>query len=333
MSKTSWSFYQVWNESLENREEREIKPRSNMWASELGKSYVDRYLKMTGVAPTNPPNPRSLRKFEAGNIWEWIVGLVLRRAGILLESQGWVSFKYPGLLEVTGKLDYLAGGKPDWEKAQAEISSEHFPEFLGRAAQAIVKHFQSKYPSGMREGVLEIKTAAAFMFDLREKFGAAETSHALQAFHYLKAKDLPEAHVVYICKDDARMLELGVFNPSPIEDIYRQDIEKMTNYLEAKEQPPLEPLIDYDPDTTRFMANWKVGYSPYLTKLYGFKNQMEFEDKYKPVVMQWNRVVNRVVKGERMTTHNLGVIADIKKTYPDFDQMMARARATNEEEK
>ena len=83
MADMQWSFFKIWNESLEQREERPPKERQNLWASELGKSQVDVYLKMKGIAPTNPFSARSLRKFEAGNIWEWIVGLVLLRAGML----------------------------------------------------------------------------------------------------------------------------------------------------------------------------------------------------------------------------------------------------------
>ena len=113
-----WSFYNIWNASLEEgRPARILKPREKIWASELGGSMIDRYLKMTGIQPSNPPNPRSLRKFEAGNIWEAIVGYVLRRAGILQSKQDWIQYQYEGLLPVSGKLDYIGGGKPDYDKA------------------------------------------------------------------------------------------------------------------------------------------------------------------------------------------------------------------------
>ena len=93
-----WPFYSIWNESLEeNKQNKPVEPRQKIWASEMGGAYIDRYLKMTGVQPTNPPNPRSLRKFEAGNIWEAIVGYVLLRAGILQKKQEWIQYQYPNL--------------------------------------------------------------------------------------------------------------------------------------------------------------------------------------------------------------------------------------------
>jgi hypothetical protein len=59
-----WSFYQIWNESLEKDKSRELKERNTIWASELGGAMIDRYLKMKAIKPTNPPN----------NLWKGIIG-------------------------------------------------------------------------------------------------------------------------------------------------------------------------------------------------------------------------------------------------------------------
>jgi len=322
----SWSFFQIWNKSLEERRDRIITPRNNLWASELGKSLVDNYLKMKGETPTNPPNKRSLRKFEAGNIWEWIVGLVLKRAGIYLGDQKWNSFRYPGLLEVTGKMDFLAGGSPDWDKARSEIQRLGFPPFIYRASENIINHFKKEYPNGLKKIILEIKSSASFMFDLYEKFDFAGRNHRLQTFHYLKAENLPEAHIVYICKDDARMLEVGVFNPSPVEDDYKDYLKKLTGYVNAKEMPPLEEPIEFDEEVGRFKDNWKIKYSLYLTKLYGFKDQMAFEERYKGTAARWNRVLNRVLGGKKMTENNKGVIKEVEREFGDFEKFVELAK-------
>lgn len=321
-----WSFYNVWNESLEKRQEREPQAREMIWASELGSSYLDRYLKMTGVKPSNPPNSRSLRKFEAGNIWEWIVGLVLKRAGVLIDSQGWVKYQYPGLLEVTGKLDYMAGGTPDWDKAMAEFSSGEYPDFIKRAAKGVIEDLSKKYPKGLDNIILEIKSTGQFMFEKYEKFGTSDPKHRLQLYHYLKAKGMPEGHIVYICKDDCRMIEIGIDQPSVVEDEYKKDIEMMTNYLRSNVKPPKEDEIIYTEDTFRFAANWKVEYSPYLTMVYGYKDPMEFREKMDKQIGQWNRVFNRCVKGDNMTKMNLEVIENIKKTFPKFDAFVEKAK-------
>ena len=135
--RPTWSFVDIWNKSIETRDQRTIYPREKIWAGEIGGSMVDRYLKMKGVSPTNPPNARSLRKFEAGNIWEAIMGYILKRAGIYIDSQEWVSYQYPGLFPVTGKLDYIAGGLPDYDKAakQMDIDFSWLPKSILQATK------------------------------------------------------------------------------------------------------------------------------------------------------------------------------------------------------
>lgn len=329
-NKMRWSFYQVWNESLEQRENRPTVARDRIWASELGKSLVDNYLKLKGVEPSNPFDARSLRKFEAGNIWEWFVGLILKRAGVYLGTQGWVEYQYPGLLNVTGKLDFLAGGKPDWEKSFEEIKELDLPEFFGRATNAIIDYFKKTYPDGMEEIVLEIKSVGSYMFEKYWNTGIANPNHRLQAFHYLKATGKPEAHVVYISKDDARMVEIGLMNPSPVEKDYKDYIEELTGYYKANQRPPLEKEIVFDEETGRFSVNWKVMYSPYLTMLYGYKDQAEFDGKYRGQVNKWNRVLGRIVEGKKMTKLNLEVVKEIEKNFKDIDKIVDIAKEVRE---
>lgn len=326
MSNTSWGFAQIWNQSLDNRPERTLEKRDHVWASELGGAMVDRWLKMNAVEPTNPPNMRSLRKFEAGNIWEWIVGLVLKRANVLLDTQEWVEYQHDNLPRVTGKLDFLAGGKPDWEKAKADLAKFDFPDFIMRAASGIVSDLQESYPKGLKQIVLEIKSCSSFMFEKYERTNLPSIHHALQTFHYLKAKGMQEGHIVYVSKDDCRLIEFGVFNPSPLEDTYLEDLAVLGEYLKAGEQPPLEPEMEFDEEDGRFSPSWRVMYSNYLTKLYGYKNQKEFEDKYRPLAAQWNRVVKRILDGKDMTEHNKNVIKEIRKSYPNFDSVVEKIK-------
>lgn len=316
MNNMQWSFYQLWNESLE--EAKSTKPleiRNKIWASEVGGAYVDRFLKMTATPMTNPPNPRSLRKFEAGNIWEAIVGYVLKRAGILQARQEWIQYQYEGLLPVSGKLDFIAGGKPDYNKALATISQEFnwLPEFISKATKNIVIKLKEQFPDGLSDIILEIKSCSSFMFEKYERNGNADPKHKLQAFHYLKCKDMPEAHIVYISKDDARLLEIGVLNPSLVENDYKGDIETMTKYIQSGERPPLEKFIVFDKNFEAFSANWKVGYSNYLTLLYKLENQKEFDDLYKPITERWNRVVGRIKDGKDLTDNNKEAIDEMSR--------------------
>jgi hypothetical protein len=316
-----WGFSKVWNQSLEERTDRELKARDNLWASELGKSPVDLYFKLRAVPLTNPPNARSLRKFEAGNVFEWIVSLILKRAGILKESQRWSSYQYEGLLQVTGKCDFIAGGIPNLEMFEKELGSLELPEVFMRGGRKILQYFAEKYPNGLDEMPLEIKSVSSFMFESLERKGAANWIHRLQAFHYLKSENRPRANIVYICRDDLRMMEFVVLNPSPVEDEYRNAIATITKYHLANEIPPLEKPIVFEEDMGKFARNFNVAYSGYLTKLYGIDNQQEFDDKYMPIVSSWNRVMGRVKNGDKMTDKNKIVLENIVKSGYSIEEL------------
>src|SRR5688572_30835972 len=163
---SDWTFIEIWNNSLLSVSERPTVYRDYMYASELGNSYIDRYLKMLGTKPTNPPNNRSLRKFQAGNIWEWIVGFVLTRAGVLTARQIRSQVELPGCLRVSGKLDFIAGGDLDFERAQFEISQLHLPELIEHATTEIISNLKTMYAGKtLVEVIMEAKSVSSFVFE------------------------------------------------------------------------------------------------------------------------------------------------------------------------
>lgn len=332
MDNNNWGFAQVWNKSLIETEQRELKERDHLWASELGKSNIDIWLKLHATPLTNPPNARSLRKFEAGNVFEWIVSLILKRAGILKEAQRWSSYQYPNMLKVTGKADFIAGGKPDittWEK---EMESLNLPNVFLRAGERILKYFTENYPNGLEEMPLEIKSVSSFMFEALEKNKSSSKNHRLQVYHYLKAENRPKANIVYICRDDLRMMEFPVFINSYVEEEYKNVISEISKYYLSNERPPLEKMIVFSEDLGKFATNFNVGYSGYLTMLYGFKEQMEYDNKYRPIVSKWNRILNRIKKGDKMTAKNLEVLEEIKKEGFNLDDIKSKFNDVSEEE-
>lgn len=319
----SWTFATIWNQSL-TRVERPARPRSNIWASEIGGSFIDRYLKMTGVPPSNAPNDRSLRKYMAGDVWEWICALVLKRAGILIEAQKKVAYQYPGLLAVMGKMDFLAGGQPDWERARREVNSLTLPEMLNNASLAIIARLEETYGNDpLKIMVMEIKSCSSFMFERYDRTGA-NPHHEGQVFHYLKAENLDEGHLVYVCKDDCLLLECPVYNPSDTEKYYKADIEQMTGYLETQTVPEIEKEVQFD--GLRFSTNWKVEYSNYLTMLYDYKTPMEYRERWDKPVSDFNRVFKRCIIDAKMTDKNVAVIAEAVKTFPEWDVYVEQAR-------
>lgn len=310
--KSTWTMQKVWNESLENRAERPIEPRQKIWASELGKADIEIYLKLIGETPTNYPNARARRKFEAGNIWEWIIKLVLMRAGVYRESQTPVSYAESNLnLEVSGKLDHIAGGKVDIEQAESAIDSLEMPELFTRASKAIIEYFVKEYPNGLDEKIIEVKSVSSFAFDAIESTNKALAGHDLQLFHYcynLKK----EGAIVYICRDDARMYEIPILpNDVKLLSRYTEKIARVTSFYRARKEPEKEPAIIFDEEVGKFRKNFNAEYSMFLTRLYGFKDQSEFDDTYGGLSERWNRVLGRLKEGKDMTANNLDAIAEM----------------------
>lgn len=322
----AWTFTNLWNESVISKN-RPVKPRDYAWASELGQPLVDRWLKMKGIQATNPPNMRSLRKFEAGNIIEWVVRFVLSRAGLIRDCQEEVWVEYDGLLKVKGKLDFKAGGIPDFERAKADISSLALPPSIEESSLYMVERLSSQFGGKpLKEIILEIKSCSTFVMDAMEKTEKPISTHKFQAFHYAKGLNMDEAHLVYICKDDMRMCEFPIFNPSRIELEYVADLKAITGYFNNNERPPIEPLIKWAHEEGKFKKNLGVEYSNYLTMLYGFETPRDYSDHVKSQVARWNRVIVRAVKGDKITDKNKEVMAEVNKSGYDFDALVYQAQ-------
>lgn len=306
----TWGVAEAWNAALEERKEREPRERDNLWASELGSAPVDIWLKMRGEKPSNPPNSRSLRKFEAGNVFEWIVQLVLLRAGVLKEQQQWSTHQYPNCLPVTGKADFIAGGKPDLKQFAAAMEGMDVPEMFLRGGEAVVRHLAKKYPDGLEQVPVEVKSVSGSMFELLLKREKANDHHRLQAAHYLVAGNYPYAVLLYICRDDLRLMEFEVGQSAV--DEYKARVAELTAILRSDTMPEKEKPVRYDPDAGSFQVNWRVTYSPFLTKVYGYKDQKEFEDEWRPKVAAWNRVLVRMRDGKEMTKSNEQYLAEMR---------------------
>ena len=323
MEAKDWSFSSTWNDGL-IPVERKPEPRDYIWASELGGAMIDRYLKMKGVPYSTPPNIRSLRKFQAGNLWEWIVSLVLKRSGLIISQQNRIKYGYDGLLEVSGKIDFLGGGKPDWAKVKADLNVYDLPETILNVANKIIERFESREECEYRKLVLEIKSVSSFVYRAIEATERPMPNHILQCFHYVKGLELPQGNIVYICKDDCMIAEFPVYNNEAVEAIYKKDIETITGYYKANERPPLEKLIKFE--NGKFAVNKAIEYSNYLELLYGFQTPEQYRASVDKVVSGTNRVVKRIINGDKLTKNNEEKIAEMKKFFPNFDELMDEAK-------
>ncbi len=328
MKEKNWTLMKVWNESLIQKmsEPRKTEPRNRMYASELGRSDIDIFLKLKGEEPSNNPDERAHRKFNAGDLTEWFVKLVLVKTGIYVATQTPVKITIDNCIEVSGKLDFIAGGKPDFNKGQNEIDELirllELPPLFSVISNNLIEYFKQKYPEGLQEKILEVKSLAVQGFNKIEKTGKPIAGHDLQAFHYAYGLQ-KEAAICYISRDDWRMYEIPIFpNDQKLLDKYTEKVKRVSKYYLDDIRPELEPLFLFEEETLRFSTNFNVQYSNFLTKLYGFEHPEEYKDLVSKRVSSWNRVLGRVAKKQKMTPKNLEALEDIKSEGFDLGEII-----------
>lgn len=294
----NWKFATIWNQSLDMDRQRPYEKRDYIYASELGRGYYDRYQKMQGREPTTPPNARARRKFEAGNLTEWVVMQVLIRAGVLNDFQETFEDN-TGLLRVRGRCDYIAGG----EIKKIKTDDMGLPESFAVLAEAAIDKLREAYPEGLTKQGLELKSCSAMMFERYEI--APSRHHALQAFFYAKSTNLP-FRLIYLSRDDLRMCE-WVIEPQSRkwQKEYNKDIEAMAQVIgnTNKQNPiPKEPLLTWDGE--KFGKNFEVEYSNYLTD-YGFERPDQYSELASKAASSLNYVIKRIKEGKKLTDTNL----------------------------
>jgi hypothetical protein len=284
----NWSLAQLWNE-VAYKEDRPLQKRDYVYASEIGMPFYDRYLKMKAVEFTNPPNNRSLRKFLAGNIWEYTVKQILVACGVFKQEEVKIDAEpYSDCLPVHGRCDFIAGGYIDYELAVDRLRQLALPDYLSVIGDKILTALEGKT---LEKKILELKAVSTFAMDKVERMGEPMPNHSLQGYHYQKNGKIP-ADVGYICKDDCRMAQFSIVEEHT-EPLYRKDLEQMTFHFSKKKPPPLAPLVSFDNVFGKFVKNLYVEYSPYL-RHYGFEDPDDYR-KSISYIDKWNRALNRFV--------------------------------------
>lgn len=329
-----WTLADLWNEAFDFSEPP-IKPREHLYASELGVSYIETYYKLKGVPYTNTFTAGARRKMEAGKLFEAIIRFVLKRAGILKRHQEKVDHQIKGFLPVHGRLDFIAGGSVDIRQA-TEFSSLikilfdelEFPSIYLKIAEKLVEHLKStKGGKVMHTYILETKSVSAFVYELIEKAMRPMNFHWVQNYHYLLGKDMPLGKVIYINRDDVRIMEKMVYNDKDAYQAYSGWVGQMSDYWRSQQVPPKEPLILWWDDTCNFGKNTMgVEWCKYLAMIYGYKTTAEFREYITPIVQRFNRVMLRCVNCAKLTDDNHLVIAEAKKLFPQWDNMVDLAK-------
>ena len=273
-----WQFEKIWNETiLVDREAREYKPRDIIWASEMGTSFLNRYYNMTAEPITNPKDARILRKFEAGNLFQWVVELVMRKAGLLVMSEhidrqkASTIVRTNDLLPVWARYDFIGGGKPDYKRALEQINDIKFPTKLQNVALKLIEVFSQQYPEGLQEIVCEVKSVNSLVFWAHiESINVGYFHHRLQLLSQLKGFNYEWGKLIYISKDDLTIKEVFIKKDNPqLNDQWLFDVTTMTRFLKEKTIPPKDPEIIFDELEQKHLINWNIRYSLYFNKIMG----------------------------------------------------------------
>lgn len=337
-----WEFSALMNEAIRSLPERMMQKRNYVYASEIGGHMATRYLRMFAHPYTNPINDRGRRKMLSGTIFEWIVHFVLTVCGVVKESQLKGTIELPGMLPVSGKLDFIAGGQVDWEKATHEAERlralfrttiDDMPPIVFYAIDKVLARMQQMFQfAPLQEKVLEIKSVSGFVGDLIERSNKPRMPHPLQCLHYVMANKLPGA-IVYINRDSFMCYEFPVEPTKELVKMYHDDVQTITMYYNnagknyLKNCPPVGSPVIFEPASFRFVKSNGIEYSPYLTHFFPqYKSFDDFNNAWTKPLSQYNRVFRRCVLGQNMTKANTEIITEAKKTFPDWDAYVEQAR-------
>ena len=267
-----WNIKDLLADLMGATAELEPEPRAEIWASDLGKTHVDRWLQMKGVPYSNPPTGKSLMAFFLGKQIEIGVEQMLIRRGVGFRSQERLTVQYPDCLPVVGRPD-LVVEVADWQDIIAAVDDrqEDSPgersrtESQQEALRTLLAAWRERYPEGLPTTVFEVKSLNSYAFKYHrgeEGLSNAYPHHKLQLYTYMRGLGLTEGHLVYVARDTGWMEEVVVRETEEIEEAWVRDVEIMSHYYLSDECPPLEPArIDGK-------ANWRVNYSRYKDYLY-----------------------------------------------------------------
>ena len=317
--KTGITLSNIWNDVVVSPRDREMQRRDYAYASEMGYPLIDRFLKMNAIPMTNPPNDRARRKFFGGNVWEMIVWMAFNFAGLIISKQDtvWVD---EGAIRVKGKLDFLIGGKPDFDRARKEIEGLPMPDDMKAFFNKCLVRMSETYSGEYLPCVKEIKSLSTFMFESVERKEKPIPQHELQLLHYQWGTKTERGGICYVCRDDARLREFDLENVGHLKMKYLNELYVLSEHLKSGERPLLEPLIKWD---DRFSKNLGVEYSPYLELIYGFKDPEAYREAVDSKVGRWNRVLKRIKEGAKLTDNNKEALEEMQAEGYDGQKLVA----------
>ena len=269
-TRNDWHLKDLLSELMGATAQTEPPLRREIWASDLGKPYIDRWLQMKGVPYSNPPTGEGLMTFFLGKQIEIGIGEMLTRSGIAFRAQERVEVLVEGCLPVAGRPDLIAA-VADWravrEYAEQELATHGAADTLPEREplRRLLATWQARHPQGLPCTVFEVKSLNSYAFRHHrggEGLANAYPHHQLQLYTYMRGLGLEEGHLLYVARDTGWIEEV-VLHPSPeLEQAWLEDVTQMSAFILEDRRPPLEPLKVNGKD------NWRVRYSRYHDNLY-----------------------------------------------------------------
>lgn len=253
------------------------KPRDEIWATDLGKPFIDRYYEMRGTPYSNPFTPESIQNFIVGSATEqaYMQLLSLCMLEAHADNQEKLRIKTPNCLDVVGRPDVVIE-ITDWDAIMGKITAIPDMDDRGHSSvekklklTAILDDMKKQFPTGIQKTVVEIKTISIFALKYMREEGGVENSYPhylLQLYTYMKAMDLERGHLLFIAKgmgkNQGDIQEIVIHRSEELERKWDADVRTFSHYFINKEEPPKEPLM------VRGKTNWRVNYSRYKDLLY-----------------------------------------------------------------
>jgi len=266
----NWNIKDLLGDLMGATAETKPEARAEIWASDLGKPYVDRWLQMKGVPYSNPPTGKDLVTFFLGKQIELGIEQMLTRCGIAFKTQDRLAIRLKDCLPVVGRPDIVVK-VANWQEVMAAVDENLTEQGAGRsevqrqALKGLLALWQKRCPEGLLSTVFEVKSlnSAAFKYHRgSEGLSNAYPHHRLQLFTYMRSLNLAEGHLVYVARDTGWIEEVVVRPTEELEQAWLHDVQTMSRYYLNEQRPPLEPLKVDGKD------NWRVSYSRYKDYLY-----------------------------------------------------------------
>jgi hypothetical protein len=246
--------------------------RAEIWASDLGKPFVDRWLQMKGVPYSNPASGQDLMTFYLGKQIELGFAQMLTRCGVAFRSQERLAIQLADCLPVVGRPDLVLEVKDwqqVWDACEGRLSDPGMETgettAPRQAIQRLLATWQARCPEGLPPMAFEIKSLNSQAFKYHRGNGGLSSAyphHRLQLYTYLHALKLEEGHLLYVARDTGWIEEVVVRATEDLEERWLEDVATMSRYYLADERPPLEPVL------VDGRGNWRVNYSRYKDYLY-----------------------------------------------------------------